>query len=405
MSRMPCPEPAALRAYQRGSLDAAAASTIAEHLHACPQCRAAVEMGMARTEAWRPSLPQPGAAEQVSGGLKGDADMHATGSMPGGAADAPQAPPLPAADSSLVAAPYKDSLPEPLRPSAPDGGKQQAVPAPPGYELLEEIGRGGMGVVYRARHAALEREVAVKLVHERYGPGSEALARFVAEARITSQLAHPGIPPVHELGRLRDGRPFLAMRLVKGHTLAQLLQARTDPQQDFGRFLAIFEQVCQAVGYAHARGVIHRDLKPSNVMVGPFGEVQVMDWGLAKLLGPSPANETAGAALAVESAQSTETSGPGPANETARAASKETHPPLTPIWSQRDPGSATQTGDILGTPAYMAPEQAAGEIARVDTRSDVFSLGAMLCELLTGQTPYVAQDGQQPAEVPWTVRM
>ncbi len=161
-----------------------------------------------------------------------------------------------------------------------------APPAsPPGYELIEAIGHGGMGVVYRARDSALDREVAVKLHSQRYPLDSPPAQRFISEARITSQLQHPGIRAVHQVGTLADGRPFLAMKLIKGNTLETILHYRPDPWADRGRLLTIFEAVCQAVGYAHAHRVIHRDLKPANVMVGAFGEVQVMDWGLAEVLG------------------------------------------------------------------------------------------------------------------------
>jgi serine/threonine protein kinase len=138
---------------------------------------------------------------------------------------------------------------------------------PPGYELLDEVGRGGMGVVYRARDVALGRDVAVKLLAERYPLGSPAAQRFVNEARITGQLQHPGIPAVHQVGHLPDGRPFLAMKLIKGCTLEALLKDRPDPSAERGRLLAVFEAVCQAVGYAHAHRVIHRDLKSSGDQV------------------------------------------------------------------------------------------------------------------------------------------
>jgi serine/threonine protein kinase len=140
-----------------------------------------------------------------------------------------------------------------------------APPAsPPGYELIDEVGRGGMGVVYRARDTALDRDVAVKLLSERYPADSPAAQRFLSEARITGQLQHPGIPAVHQVGTLADGRPFLAMKLIKGSTLEAIFKQRTDPAAERGRLLAIFEAVCQAVGYAHAHRVIHRDLKPAN---------------------------------------------------------------------------------------------------------------------------------------------
>src|SRR6516225_1119582 len=123
--------------------------------------------------------------------------------------------------------------------------------SPPGYQLRDEIGSGGMGVVYRAHDIALDRDVAVKLLSKRYGADSLATQRFLSEARITGQLQHPGIPAVHQVGALADGRPFLAMKLIKGQTLEALLKARADPSAERGRLLAIFEALCQAVGYAH----------------------------------------------------------------------------------------------------------------------------------------------------------
>jgi tetratricopeptide (TPR) repeat protein len=236
------------------------------------------------------------------------------------------------------------------------------------YALQGEIARGGMGTVYRATDHALGREVAVKVLQDRYGPESSAAHRFAVEARVAAQLQHPGIPPLHDFGTLPDGRPFLTMKLIKGHTLEDLLQDRPDAAADRGRFLAIFEQVCQAVAYAHAHQVIHRDLKPANVMVGAFGEVQVMDWGLAKVLsgGPTAATEDP--------------------NETASG---------TVIRSLADTsGSATQAGSVLGTPAFMPPEQAVGAVHQIDTRSDVFGLGAILAVILTGRPPFVADSGE-----------
>jgi tetratricopeptide (TPR) repeat protein len=238
--------------------------------------------------------------------------------------------------------------------------------SPPGYELLDEIGRGGMGVVYRARDTALARDVAVKLLSDRYPADSAAAQRFLSEARITGQLQHPGIPAVHQVGTLADGRPFLAMKLIKGSTLEALLKQRPDPAAERGRLLAVFEAVCQAVGYAHAHRVIHRDVKPANVMVGAFGEVQVMDWGLAKILG--------------EETQAT----------TAALAAGETQ-----AWTQVSPtpeaGSHTQAGSVVGTPAFIPPEQALGEIDKVNERADVFGLGALLAVILTGKPPYVGE--------------
>ena len=152
------------------------------------------------------------------------------------------------------------------------------------YLLFGEIARGGMGAVLKGRDPDLGRDLAVKVLLEGHRDKPELVRRFVEEAQIGGQLQHPGIVPVYELGTFADSRPYFTMKLVKGRTLAQLLKERGGPEDDLPRFLGIFEQVCQTVAYAHARGVIHRDLKPTNVMVGSFGEVQVMDWGLAKVL-------------------------------------------------------------------------------------------------------------------------
>jgi serine/threonine-protein kinase len=258
------------------------------------------------------------------------------------------------------------------RPAAPDGA-EDGPPAVPGYEVLGRLGKGGMAVVWGGHDRRLRRAVAVKVMKEELAGWPHLERRFMEEAQLTSQLAHPAIPPVHELGELSDGRPYFVMKLVQGRTLADLLDARTGPADDLPRFLTIFEQVCQAVAYAHSKGVIHRDLKPANVMVGAFGEVQVMDWGLAKLLADQPpeaaAADPAGGAVA-----------------TVRTAG---------------PDDATQEGSMLGTPAYMAPEQARGEVERVDRRCDVFGLGAILCEVLTGQPPYVgaAEDVRVQAQL------
>ncbi len=141
-----------------------------------------------------------------------------------------------------------------------------------------------MGAILKGRDPDLGRDVALKVLRDDLRDDADMVRRFVEEAQIGGQLQHPGIVPIYELGTFADRRPFFAMKLVKGHTLAQLLEARDGPDDDRPRFLSIFEAIAQTVAYAHARGVIHRDLKPSNVMVGAFGEVQVMDWGLAKVL-------------------------------------------------------------------------------------------------------------------------
>jgi tetratricopeptide (TPR) repeat protein len=250
-------------------------------------------------------------------------------------------------------------------PPLPGGAVPLLSASGPRYKLREQIARGGMGVVYRAMDEMLGREVAVKVLQEKFTPDSGMARRFEDEARIAGQLQHPGIPPVHDLGNLPGGQPFLAMKLIRGQTLDELLLARPDPSSGRGRFVAVFEQVCQALAYAHAHQVIHRDLKPANVMVGAFAEVQVMDWGLAKVL---TSRDREGAE----------------ADPQATASG-------TAVVSLRDSdGSFTQAGSVLGTPAFMPPEQAVGAIGKVDARSDVFGLGAILAVILTGEPPFSA---------------
>src|SRR5262249_45663796 len=150
----------------------------------------------------------------------------------------------------------------------------------------------GMGAVLKGRDVDLGRDLAVKVLLEAHQDNPSMLLRFVEEAQVGGRLQHPGVVPVYELGRLPDQRPFFTMKLVQGQTLSALLDRRADPGQELPKFLKIFEQVCQTLAYAHSRRVIHRDLKPHNVMVGEFGEVQVMDWGLAKVLGEPGASAT-----------------------------------------------------------------------------------------------------------------
>ena len=220
------------------------------------------------------------------------------------------------------------------------------------FEPRGEVARGGMGVVLRAFDPELAREVALKVLREDLSASPTAARRFLAEARISGQLQHPGIVAVYELGRMLDGRPYFAMKLVRGHTLAALLDSKTGRTEKRAELLGVFLAISQAIAYAHSRGVIHRDLKPANVMVGDFGEVQVFDWGLAKLL--TERHEQDG--------------------DPVRTGDED---PLRSI-----------AGTVAGTPAYMAPEQARGELAALDERCDVFALGGILCHVLTGEPPY-----------------
>lgn len=250
------------------------------------------------------------------------------------------------------------------------------------YSLQGEIARGGMGAIIKGRDVDLGRDLAIKVLLDEHKAKPEVIQRFIEEAQIGGQLQHPGIAPVYELGQFSDQRPYFSMKLVKGTTLSKLLAKRDDASEDRARFLGIFEQVCQAVGYAHARGVIHRDLKPANIMVGAFGEVQVMDWGLAKVL-PNGGIEDEKAAHSKHKQQTV--------LRTLRSSGSDLAG-LDGLGSGTGSGSGsadTQMGSVMGTPAYMSPEQAQGEIDLVDQRSDVFGLGAILCEILTGLPPYV----------------
>jgi serine/threonine-protein kinase len=245
------------------------------------------------------------------------------------------------------------------------------------YQVLEEIARGGMGVVLRAFDANFGRTLAIKVLRPDGIPSTAAERRFLEEARITGQLQHPGIPPAHEVGRLADGRPFFSMKLIEGRTLDALLAERSATQLDLPRFLMIFEQIAQTLAYAHSQGVIHRDLKPLNIMVGAFGEVQVMDWGVAKRLPHSMLAETP--------APSTTHAGE-PASD-----GLEQTTDADPNSHNRDTVEQyTVAGEVLGTPTCMSREQARGEVEAVDERTDVFGLGAILCAILTGRPPYQA---------------
>jgi serine/threonine protein kinase len=231
------------------------------------------------------------------------------------------------------------------------------------YTVLRVIGRGGMGTVYVARDETLGREVAFK-VSNAPASGSGLDERLRREARVLATLDHPGIAPVHDAGVLADGRLFYVMKLVRGVTLERHAQ---DLETESLK-LSVFERLVDTVAFAHAHGIVHRDLKPSNVMVGSFGEVLVLDWGVAKVLGEpadpvDPAEGHAGASRDVASPSSS-------------AAVPGTHT-----------SEPTSAGTLIGTPGFMAPEQAAGDVTLIGPATDVFALGALLFWLLTGELP------------------
>ncbi|MEK7466272.1 MAG: bifunctional serine/threonine-protein kinase/formylglycine-generating enzyme family protein [Planctomycetota bacterium] len=233
------------------------------------------------------------------------------------------------------------------------------------YELGAEIARGGLGMVLEARDKDLERDVAVKLVLDDVAP--EAAARFAREAKLTARLDHPAVVPIHDFGSLpgADGkaRLFLCMKRIRGRDLGAILQGLADGDAELrkkwtrARLLGVFQDICLGMAYSHSKGVIHRDLKPANIMIGDFGETLIVDWGLAKEIG-----------------------GPPDGGETKRMVRK-------PKPDTRS-GRITLDGDVVGTPAYMAPEQAEGRTAEIDERSDIFALGAILYAMLTLQPPW-----------------
>jgi tRNA A-37 threonylcarbamoyl transferase component Bud32/tetratricopeptide (TPR) repeat protein len=256
------------------------------------------------------------------------------------------------------------------------------------YTVIEELGRGGMGVVFKVWDADLRRHLAVKVSRARTFATNrlsthdkQRLARFLDEAQITSQLEHPGIVPVHDVGIDEDGRVYFTMRLVRGRSLASVFESSWsgDAEMPVNRVLEAFVALCDTLAYAHDKGVVHRDLKPSNVMVGRFGAVYVMDWGVARLV---------------------ERSSPA-------APRRERGLAMTQVRSMRQEASAehrsddlhTMDGDLVGTPIYMAPEQAAGQLDQIGAHSDIYSIGAILYHFLARHKPYLATDANVQAHV------
>lgn len=243
------------------------------------------------------------------------------------------------------------------------------------YVVGAEIARGGMGMVLQAEDRSLLRRVAVKVMRQSGGDAGHRLQRFVAEARVTGQLEHPGVVPVYELGTDAKGRLFYAMKRVQGTTLGTILDrlaagdAAGLARYSLSTLLTVFLKVCDAVAFAHSRGVIHRDLKPDNIMVGDYGEVLVLDWGLAKVA-RSPEHGARGEADAGQPGDPGSSGGPGRTG-----------------WGPGEAPALTLEGEILGTPAYMAPEQARGDIGSIDARTDVYALGAILYAVLALRAP------------------
>jgi serine/threonine protein kinase len=225
------------------------------------------------------------------------------------------------------------------------------------YTFVRELARGGMGTVYLAEDTELNRQVAIKVLSTPEMT-EDLRRRMIREAQIIARLEHPGIVPVHDVGVLPDGRVFYAMKFVRGVRLDEYA-ANTNSTRDR---LRKFQAVCDAVAFAHAHGVIHRDLKPQNIMIGSFGEVLVLDWGVAKILRDD-------------------------ANVAASEADTLILPAPAPDQPRPDKIAETTHGTVIGTRQYMSPEQARGEIDRLDERSDIYSLGAVFYFLLTDEAP------------------
>ena len=238
------------------------------------------------------------------------------------------------------------------------------------FDIQQVLAQGGLGVVFLARDQEIERTVALKQIKSHWADDEDSRARFLLEARITGRLEHPGVVPIYALGADATGRPYYAMRLIRGQSLLEVIERfhgvrdAVRPVQrmpELRKLLQRFLDVCNAVDYAHSKGVIHRDLKPSNIMVGKFGETLVVDWGLAKVIG------------------------------------SDEDVALTTRMVRRAPeseggGTSTRIGTTIGTPAYMSPEQAAGRNNELGPATDVYSLGATLYHLLTGSLPHAADD-------------
>jgi tRNA A-37 threonylcarbamoyl transferase component Bud32 len=273
-------------------------------------------------------------------------------------------------EPSASTAPSADTLPDATvqRP----GAWMPRLGLTPGdrFDIQQVLAQGGLGVVFLARDREIDRTVALKQIKSQWADDENSRARFLLEARVTGRLEHPGVAPVYALGTDDTGRPYYAMRLIRGESLLDVIErfhrgrgvevSPANRMPEVRKLLQRLVDVCNAVDYAHSKGVIHRDIKPSNIMLGKFGETLVVDWGLAKLIG---------------------------SDEDVALTTR-----MAPTAAEEAGATSTRIGSALGTPAYMSPEQAAGRIHELGPATDVYSLGATLYHLLTGQLPHAAEE-------------
>jgi serine/threonine-protein kinase len=330
-----CPTPDQLRELLAEQLTGADAETIELHLESCPRCQQVLEELTANSDLRAGRLPAPAEGSPSHSGLGSSSQLRASAS---------------------------DTLDD-----APSSGRAHSqAESRQHYTVSRLHAQGGIGEVWLAHDGELGREVALKGLRPERADNPVVVARFLEEARITGQLEHPNIVPVYALAQ--GARPFYTMRFIHGRTLNDAIESYHHDRQagragplELRNLLGAFVSVGNAIAYAHSRRVIHRDLKPRNVVLGDFGEVVVLDWGLAKVLG-----------------------------------GEDGKPGLAPVTLGQD-GSRDQTvqGQVMGTPSYMAPEQAEGRLADVNERSDVYGLGALLYEVLTGRPPFTGADARQ----------
>jgi tRNA A-37 threonylcarbamoyl transferase component Bud32 len=275
-----------------------------------------------------------------------------------------------ASDVTLASQARFETRPFDTKPRAPAAAAPRMLTPGERFDVSHVHAQGGLGVVYLARDQEIDRTVALKQIKSQWADDEDSRARFLLEARITGRLEHPGIVPIYALGADATGRPYYAMRLIRGESLLEVIHRFHGPRgnashsklrvPELRKLLQRFVDVCNAVDYAHSKGVIHRDLKPSNIMVGKYGETLVVDWGLAKVIGSDE-----DVALTTRMVRAPESEGGG---------------------------TSTQLGTTIGTPAYMSPEQAAGRNDELGPATDVYSLGATLYHLLTGVLPHDMDD-------------